>query len=221
MPSRILICEDEERIARFVAGALAAEGLDVDVAADGETALTLAASAPPDLVVLDLRLPGIGGLEVLARLRQRDPDLVVVVLSALGDVATKVAALASGASDYVVKPVSIDELIERVRVHLRLRGAGERPSVVRTGELELDLHARQVSLGDERVQLTDREFRVLEYLMRHASEVVARERLAGAVWGAGFEDRTAAVDVCVSRIRAKIGRHRIENVRGAGYRIAA
>jgi DNA-binding response OmpR family regulator len=221
MPDRILICEDEERIARFVARALAAEGFDVEVARDGETALALAEATPPNLVVLDLLLPGIGGLEVLARLRARDPDLAVVVLSALGDVATKVAALSGGASDYVVKPVSIDELIERVRVHLRLRGPAARPGVVRSGELELDLHARQVRLGADRVQLTDREFRVLEYLMRHSSEVVARERLAGAVWGAGFEDRTAAVDVCVSRIRAKIGRHHIENVRGAGYRIAA
>src|SRR5689334_11476479 len=102
MPGRILICEDEERIARFVARALAAEGLEVDVAVDGETALARAEAAPPDLVVLDLRLPGIGGLEVLGRLRDRDPSVVVVVLSALGDVATKVAALAGGASDYVV-----------------------------------------------------------------------------------------------------------------------
>ena len=143
-----------------------------------------------------------------------------MMLSARSDPETKVAALRAGAIDYVAKPFSFDELLERVRIHLR-RSSELDPTVLTAQDVTLDLRRRLVDFGDGPVQLTDREALVLEYLRRHADEVVSRERLLSAVWGYSFDTETNTVDVCVRRLRLKIGHDRIATIRGAGYQLCA
>ncbi len=220
-PARVLVVEDEQRIARFIASGLVADGYDVATVGDGEAALSRLAAANPDLVVLDLLLPGIDGLDVLAALRERRPSLPVIVLSARRDVATKVAALRGGACDYMVKPFSFDELLERIRIHAQIRRGVAGEPVLRAADLSLDLRARTVDVGEGPVALTDREFRLLEQLVRNAGIVVSRPRLLSAVWGYSHEPETNVVDVSIRRLRRKVGQDCIETVRGAGYRVAA
>ena len=221
---RILIVEDEARIRAFLARAFAAEGFAVDVAADGEQGLQRALSGSYDSVVLDLLLPGQGGLEVLRQLHQRNQDLPVLVLSARGDIATKLRGFELGAVDYIVKPFSLDELLARVRLHMR-RAAGASSgdgSVLRVGILALDLTRRQARMGDTVADLADREFRLLHFLMLHPGEVISRQRLLSEVWGFDFDPRSNVVDVCVTRLRRQLGPDApIETVRNAGYRAAA
>ena len=221
---RILIVEDEARIRAFLARAFAAEGFVVDVAADGEQGLQRALSGSYDSVVLDLLLPGPGGLEVLRQLHQRNQDLPVLVLSARGDIATKLRGFELGAVDYIVKPFSLDELLARVRLHMR-RAAGASPgdgNVLRVGVLALDLARRQARMGDTVADLADREFRLLHFLMLHPGEVISRQRLLSEVWGFDFDPRSNVVDVCVTRLRRQLGPDApIETVRNAGYRAAA
>jgi DNA-binding response OmpR family regulator len=221
---RILIVEDEARIRAFLARAFAAEGFVVDVAADGEQGLQRALAGSYDSVVLDLLLPGQGGLEVLRQLHQRNQDLPVLVLSARGDIATKLRGFELGAVDYIVKPFSLDELLARVRLHMR-RAAGASSgdgSVLRVGVLALDLTRRQARMGDTVADLADREFRLLHFLMLHPGEVISRQRLLSEVWGFDFDPRSNVVDVCVTRLRRQLGPDApIETVRNAGYRAAA
>src|ERR671927_936810 len=218
---RILVTEDEPRILSFLARGLEAEGFSVDSAADGAEALRRAEGARYDLVVLDLLLPHVNGLTVLSELRRSQPELPVVILSARADLATNLRGFALGANDYVPKPFSLDELIARIRAHLR-RGALGDSSVVRVGRLALDGARGRGSLEDRTADLSDREFRLLHHLALHPGEIVSRERLLTEVWGYHFDPGSNVVEVCVRRLRKKLGPEApIETVRHAGYRLAA
>jgi two-component system, OmpR family, response regulator len=219
---RILIVEDEPRIRAFLARAFEAEGFTVDDVEDGETGLARALSGTYVLVILDLLLPGRDGLDVLGELHALRSDLPVLILSARGDLSTKLRGFELGAVDYVAKPFSLDELLARARVHLRRGQVSDDGAVIHVGELSLHLTRRQASVGSMVADLSDREFRVLHFLMRHVGEVVSRERLLAEVWGYGFDPRSNVVDVCVRRLRRRLGPDTpIETVRNAGYRAAA
>jgi len=218
---RILVTEDEPRILSFLARGLEAEGFAVDSAADGAEALRCVGGAHYDLVVLDLLLPHVNGLTVLSELRRTQPELPVVILSARADLATKLRSFALGANDYVPKPFSLDELLARVRVHLR-RGQTDEAATLSAGRVVLDLARRQARIGDTACDLSDREFRLLHHLLLHPGEVISRERLLAEVWGYGFDPGSNVVEVCVGRLRKKLGPESpIQTVRNAGYRLAA
>ena len=221
---RILVVEDEARIRAFLARAFAAEGFVVDVVPDGEQGLERALSGSYDGVIHDLLLPGQDGLEILRQLHQRHHDVPVLILSARSDIATKLRGFELGAVDYIVKPFSLDELLARLRLHLRRAGgyvSGD-GGVLRVGVLALDLTRRQARMGGTVADLADREFRLLHFLMLHPGEVISRQRLLSEVWGFDFDPRSNVVDVCVRRLRRQLGPDApIETVRNAGYRAAA
>lgn len=219
---RILVIEDEPLILSFLSRGLAAEGFVVDGAGDGRGGLARALSESYDLVVLDLLLPQLDGLAVLRELQRQRPELPVVIVSARSDLQTKLRGFGLGASDYVSKPFSLDELLARVRAQLRRATLDEDGGVLRAGTLTLELARRQAKLGDVVAELSDREFRLLLHLIRHAGEVVSRERLLSDVWGYQFDPRSNVVDVCVRRLRKKLGAEApIETVRHGGYRLMA
>lgn len=219
---RILIVEDEPRIRAFLARAFEAEGFGVDVVEDGENGLARAVSGSYVLVILDLMLPGRDGLDVLRELHSLRSELPVLILSARADLSTKLRGFELGAVDYIAKPFSLDELLARVRVHLRRAQFSDDGALIRVGGLELDLTSRQARFGSTTADLSDREFHVLHFLMRHVGEVVSRERLLSEVWGYDFDPRSNVVDVCVRRLRRRLGPDTpIETVRNAGYRAAA
>lgn len=219
---KILVIEDEARILSFLARGLEAEGYRVEGASDGRDGLTRAVQEEWDLVLLDLMLPGLDGLDVLDTLHHRRPKLPVLILSARADLPTKLRGFDLGASDYVSKPVALDELLARVRVQLRRSHPDDGGTSLRSGSLVLDLARRQVSLGDVVCDLSDREFRLLHHLVLHAGEVISRERLLAEVWGYTFDPGSNVVEVCVRRLRKKLGPESpIETVRHAGYRLAA
>lgn len=213
--------DDEPRIVSFVSRALSAEGFQVDGAHDGIRALELARTGSYELVVLDLLLPNLEGMSVLQGLMESRPDQRVLVLSALSDVETKVRCLEFGASDYLSKPFSLAELIARVRARLRQPGTGPRHRFLRGGGLTLDLTRRVAEVGGRRVTLSEREFLLLEHLMRQDGEVCSRQRLLADVWDYSFDPGSNVVDVCVGRLRAKLGGDVIETVRNVGYRFHA
>ena len=218
---RILVVEDEPRILAFLARGLEAEGFTVDGTGDGQAGLQRAVAEQYDLVVLDLLLPGLDGLSVLRELQRLRPELPVVIVSARSDLPTKLRGFGLGASDYLSKPFSFDELLARVRVHLRTGRRGEE-NVLRVEGLVLDLARRQARLGDLVADLSDREFRLLHHLASHHGEVVSRERLLSEVWGFHFDPCSNVVDVCVRRLRKKLGPGApIQTVRHAGYRLSA
>jgi DNA-binding response OmpR family regulator len=215
---RILLVDDEPRILDFVRRGLQAEGFSVDVASLGEEGLRMAVSRPYDLVILDLVMPGLDGTGILRKLLARKPSQAVLILSALSDTTTKVTLLELGAEDYLAKPFSLEELMARVRA--RLRGvARQSPTTIRTGGLVLDLVRRKVDMGSGPVPLADREFLLLQELLRNAGRTVSKERLLSSVWGYQFDPRSNVVDVYVRRLRAKLGPDIITTVRGEGYRI--
>jgi DNA-binding response OmpR family regulator len=220
---RILVIEDETRIQAFVRRGLEAEGYGVVTADDGRDGLSLARSGDWDLVVLDLLLPGLNGLRVLQELHREQPQLPVVILSARGDLRTKLRGFELGATDYIAKPFALDELLARVRVQLRRTvPPGDDEHVLRAGMVVLDLARRQARVGELVTDLSDREFRLLHHLLLHAGEVISRERLLADVWGYDFDPGSNVVDVCVRRLRQKLGPEApIETVRHAGYRLAA
>jgi DNA-binding response OmpR family regulator len=219
---RILIVEDEARIRAFIARAFEAEGFGVDIAEDGDRGLARALADSYDLVILDLMLPGRSGLDALRVLHHERGDLPILILSARTDLATKLRGFELGAVDYIPKPFSLDELLARARVHLRRAHVVNDTSVIQVGSLTLDLARRQASVGDTVAALSDREFRLLHFLMQHVGEVVSRERLLSEVWGYDFDPRSNVVDVCVRRLRRRLGADApIETVRNAGYRAAA
>jgi two-component system copper resistance phosphate regulon response regulator CusR len=219
---RILIVEDESRIRAFLARAFEAEGFTVEVAGDGEEGLSLALAGSYDLLILDLMLPGSGGLETLQLLRRHQSGLPVLILSARRDLETKLRGFELGAVDYVAKPFSLDELLARARVHLRRARVVDDGMVIRVGHLALDLARRQARFREIVADLSDREFRLLHFLMEHVNEVISRERLLSEVWGYDFDPRSNVVDVCVRRLRRRLGPEApIETVRNAGYRAAA
>jgi DNA-binding response OmpR family regulator len=216
---RILVIEDESRIMSFLSRAFEAEGFDVDGADNGSDGFERALRGPYDLVILDLLLPRLDGLRVLRELHRRRPELPVVIVSARSDLPTKLRGFEFGANDYLTKPFAVDELLARVRAQLRARGNGQ-GTLLHVGDLVLDLARRQARIGPDAIDLSDREFRLLHHLVKHAGEVVTRDSILSAVWGYHFDPRSNVVDVCMRRLRQKLGDEApIETVRHAGYRI--
>jgi two-component system copper resistance phosphate regulon response regulator CusR len=219
---RILVVEDEARILAFLTRGLVAEGFATDSVNDGAAALRRIGENEYDVVVLDLLLPGVDGFTVLRELRQNRPDLPVVILSARSDLATKLRGFELGANDYLAKPFSLDELIARIRAQLRHLDHATDGNVLSAGQLALDLARRQARIGSLVADLSDREFRLLYHLALHAGEVISRERLLAEVWGYHFDPCSNVVEVCVRRLRVKLGEDApIETIRHAGYRLAA
>jgi two-component system, OmpR family, response regulator len=219
---RILVIDDEPRILGFLSRGLTAEGYSVDVADNGVDALRAARQNGYDLVLLDLLLPGVDGLSVLQALGHVHPDVPVVIVSARSDLPTKLRGFGLGAADYLSKPFSFDELIARIRVQLRKTRNAEADHVLRSGSIELDLARREARVGSSIARLSDREFRVLHHLVEHEGEVISRERLLSEVWGYHFDPGSNVVDVCIRRLRKKLGTEApIETVRHAGYRLTA
>lgn len=224
--TRILVVEDEEKIARFVELELKHEGYEVDKAPDGRSGVELALSRDYDLVLLDILLPQLNGMEVLRRIR-REKTTPVIMLTARDAVMDKVAGLDAGADDYITKPFAIEELLARIRVALKRREASEggpetpeSKAIVVKG-VSLDVERREVTANGEPVELTNREFEVLRVLMEHAGVVVSRERLATEALGYEFVGETNNVDVHIAHLRARLddrlGIKLITTVRGVGY----
>jgi DNA-binding response OmpR family regulator len=227
MAERILIIEDDPSILRGLQLNLGMEGYTVRSAIDGETGLQLAKTERPDVVVVDIMLPKMGGLEVIRELRRDDPDLPVLILSAKGQEADKVAGLQLGADDYMVKPFGLKELLARIDALLRRRRArgetGPNRSLRKVGAITLDLDARRVTVDGHALELTGREYDLLAFFVTHPDRVFSREQLMEAVWGSRYFGTARTVDNFVARLRAHIGddaeqpRH-LETVRGIGYR---
>jgi DNA-binding response OmpR family regulator len=217
---RVLVVDDEVRIVDFVSRGLRREGFSVDVATDGKSGLDRTLAETYDLVILDLLMPGLDGVSVLRGILARKPDQPVMVLSALSEIRSKVDCLELGAEDYLAKPFSFAELL--ARVHARLRSADRNPPTRLTlGRLRLDMLRREVDAGLGPIPLAEREFLLLQELMRHPGTTVSKERLLEAVWGFQFDPTSNVVDVCVRRLRAKLGPDAIATVRGVGYRVDA
>jgi DNA-binding response OmpR family regulator len=217
--NRILIAEDEARLSAFLEKGLRANGFATTVAADGPTTLALARDDDFDLLILDLGLPVLDGLSVLRTMRAQGQRMPVVILSARGEVADKVAGLEHGADDYMSKPFRFEELLARVRVRLRDEGMAEQ-TVLRHGELALDLRTRRANVDGRTIELSAREFTMLEVFLRHAGQVLSREQLLSHVWGYDYDPGSNVVDVYVGYLRRKLGKGRIATVRGMGYVLA-
>lgn len=216
---RILVIDDEPGILGFISRGLRGEGYAVEPAADGVAGLEASLQGSYDLVILDLLLPGMGGMDVLRRLMARKPDQRVIVLSALSDTPSKVTSLELGAEDYLAKPFSFEELLARVRA--RLREGRPPPMSLAAGGFTMDLIRREVTGHFGRVQLAEREFLLLRELMSAAGTTLTKEHLLAAVWGYHFDPGSNVVDVYVRRLRAKLGVDSIKTVRGEGYRVDA
>jgi DNA-binding response OmpR family regulator len=218
--SRILIAEDEPRLAGFLEKGLRANGFAITVAADGAAASVLARDDAFDLLILDLGLPGKDGSLVLRDLRAAGQRMPVIILTARDDLSDKVAGLEGGADDYVTKPFRFEELLARIRTRLRDEGTAE-PTVLRTAELVLDVRTRRASSGGKVIELSSREYAILDFFMRHPGQVLTREQLLSHVWGYDFHPGSNVVDVYVGYLRRKLGPGKIETVWGAGYRLVA
>jgi len=212
----VLVVDDDARIVAALKRALHYEGCSVDVALDGPAALASAASRPPDLVLLDLMLPGIDGVEVCRRLRAAD-DVPILMLTARDATAERVRGLDSGADDYVVKPFAYEELMARVRALLRRRGPARRQRLA-YADLDVDVGAREARRDGREVVLTTTEFDLLCHFLRNPRQVLSRDQLLEAVWGGDFDAVSNVVDVYVGYLRSKLGEPRlIQTVRGVGY----
>ena len=222
---RILVVEDEKKTASFIRKALQAESFAVDVSHDGSEALLLAANTPFDAIVLDIMLPGRDGLSVLKGLRAAGVNTPVILLTARNELGDRVEGLNLGADDYVAKPFFVEELAARIHALAR-RLSGERQHTLQVGSLKLDRIAREVQCLGQTIELTAREYNLIEYLMRSAGRVFTRAQILKHVWGYDFDPSTNVVDVCIKRIRMKIAAvdkaaesgSPIEAVRGVGYR---
>jgi DNA-binding response OmpR family regulator len=214
--ARILIAEDEPRIATFLEKGLRANGYTTVTVDDGRMVASLARDDDFDLLILDLGLPGLDGLDALREVRRRGQRLPVVILTARNDAA--VAGFESGADDYVSKPFRFEELLARVRVRLKPQ-PGEELTVLRAGSVTLDIRTRRATVDDRTVELTAREFGLLETFLRHPDQVLSREQLLSLVWGYDFDPGSNVVEVYVRALRKKLGERVIETVRGMGYRL--
>lgn len=219
---RILLVEDEKRVASFIAKGLDGAGYVTEVVGSGREALAhVRAGGPPDLILLDVGLPDLDGFEVLAELRRSDQQTPIIMLTARGDVPSRVRGLDLGADDYLPKPFDFDELVARIRAQLRHSRQPE-ASVLQAGDMHLDLKTRRVKRGDRSADLTSREFALLEFMMRHEGQVLSRSQILGSVWGYNFDPQSNIVDVYVGYLRGKLDRPGeatiIETVRGGGYR---
>lgn len=223
--NRILIAEDEPRIVSFLVKGLQANGFATTPVADGSAALRLATSDDFDLLILDLGLPGKDGLEVVRELRGRGDRLPVLILSARDDLDSKVAGFEIGADDYLTKPFRFEELLVRVRARLRDRQVAG-PATARklscaAQALTLDLDTRQVWVGDREVELSSREFMILEAFLRHPGQALSRPQLLDRVWGYSYDPGSNVVDAHIRNLRKKLGKETIETIRGVGYRLAS
>jgi two-component system OmpR family response regulator len=215
---RVLVVEDEPRMASVIRRSLEKEGLAADHAGRGEDALWMAAAVEYDAIVLDVMLPGLSGFDVCRLLRDRDVWAPVLMLTAREGVDDRVRGLDSGADDYLVKPFALAELHARLR-SLARRGQPERPPVLEVGDLRLDPARREVRRGEAAIDLSAKEFALLETLMRRPGEVLSRLELIEHAWDFAYETRSNVVDVYVRRLRRKLGDGAIETVRGVGYRL--
>jgi two-component system, OmpR family, response regulator len=215
---RALVVEDQPKLASLIQRGLSEEGYAVDVAPDGPGALVRATATEYDVIVLDVMLPGFDGFEVCRRLRERTVQAPVLMLTARDGVDDRIAGLDLGADDYLTKPFAFDELLARLRALTR-RGALERRPVLAVGELRLDPRTRQVWRGDEEIDLSAKEFALLETFMRHPGRVLSRFELLEHAWDFAYDNRSNVVDVYVRYLRRKLGASAIETVRGAGYRL--
>lgn len=217
---RVLVVEDERKTASFIRKALQAEDFAVDVSANGEEALLMATTTPFDVIILDIMLPKRDGLSVLRQLRQRNNTLPVLLLSARGDVNERVEGLNAGADDYLAKPFALSELIARIRA-LGRRGNETKLVVLRVADLTLDTVARQAQRGETKFDLTAREYRLLEFLMRTPGRICGRMQILEKVWDYNFDPGTNVIDVYIKRLREKIDdgfeAKLLHTVRGAGY----
>lgn len=220
---RILLVEDEEKVARFIVRGLTAESFAVDTAPDGRRGLDLATTYNYDLIILDLMLPGLNGTEVLRRIRRADHRVPILMLTARDAVADKVEHLEAGADDYLTKPFAFAELMARIKALLR-RGSVDRPSVLRVADLEVDRLSQQVRRASRRIELTAKEYALLEYLIANAGRVLSRTMIIDHVWDQSFDGATNIVDVYVRHLRNKVDDGHeaklIRTVRGVGYKIS-
>jgi DNA-binding response OmpR family regulator len=220
MTTRILIVEDEVKLARFIELELLSEGYEITVAHDGMSGLALLRESPPDLAILDWMLPGLSGLEICRRLRATGNSLPVILLTAKDEISDRVAGLDGGADDYVVKPFSIEELLARIRVHLR-RKPENNADFLQFEDLSLNLRTREVYRGQRAIELTVKEFDLLEYLLSHPRQVLTREQILERVWGYDFLGDSNIIEVYIRYLRLKIegtGEKRlIHTVRSVGY----
>jgi two-component system, OmpR family, response regulator len=215
--ARLLMIDDEPGIRNLVSRTLSSAGFQVDCAADGRRGLEMARSGRHELVLLDLMLPGLDGVSVLRSLMAERPAQRVLILSAVGDVPSKVRCLELGAADYLPKPFAVAELVARVRARLRQAAAEPEERWLRAGGVTLDTIRRTAESNGRSVVLSEREFLLLEQLMRRAGDVCNREQLLADVWGYAFDPGSNVVDVYVGRLRGKLGGDVIETVRNVGY----
>jgi DNA-binding response OmpR family regulator len=220
MSSQILLVEDDQKLAQFIQLELTQEGYSVNIAYDGIEGLTTARESKPDLILLDWMLPGLTGLEVCRRLRATGDKVPVVLLTAKDEVSDRVAGLDAGADDYVVKPFSIEELLARVRAHLR-RTTEEDPDLLAFADLSVNQSTREVFRNGRAIELTAKEFDLLVYLLRHPRQVLTRDRILEQVWGYDFMGDSNIIEVYVRYLRLKLEEQQekrlIQTVRGVGY----
>ncbi|MBD2566352.1 response regulator transcription factor [Anabaena lutea] len=220
MSAHILLVEDEVKLARFVELELSSEGYKVTVANDGMTGLTLARESSPDLAILDWMLPGLSGVEICRRLRATGNSIPVILLTAKDEVSDRVAGLDAGADDYVIKPFSIEELLARIRAHLR-RTQEIDEDILQFEDLSLNRRTRQIYRGKKLIELTAKEFDLLEYLLSHPRQVFTREQILEKVWGYDFMGDSNIIEVYIRYLRLKLEENHekrlIHTVRGVGY----
>ncbi len=220
MTARILVVEDEVKLAQFIELELKYEGYEVIVANEGLSGLTAARESNPDLILLDWMLPGISGLEICKRLRQTGNKVPIVLLTAKDEISDRVAGLDAGADDYIVKPFSLEELLARVRAHLR-RTQENNPDLFEFEDLSLNRSTREVYRGNRLIELTAKEFDLLEYLMTHPRQVLTRDQILERVWGYDFMGDSNIIEVYVRYLRLKLEaeneKRLIQTVRGVGY----
>ena len=220
---RLLVIEDDRDAADYLVKAFREVGHVADAATNGEDGLSLALDGNYDVLIVDRMLPKLDGLSVIGRLREKGIEVPVLILSALGQVDDRVKGLRAGGDDYLPKPYSFSELLARVEVLSRRRGGRSEETVLRVGDLQLDRLSHEVRRGAQEIVLQPREFRLLEYLMKHAGQVVTRTMLLENVWDYHFDPQTNVIDVHMSRLRSKIDRGHarplLHTIRGAGYMI--